>query len=254
MTDKAPADRKSNGMAEVSVLCLGDWLERDLAPFLPYASAERRESVARFRHVSDKNRSLWAELFVRWRLAEAAGVSASEVEIAHDEKGKPYWKGGALSVSLSHSGGYVAVAVGRGDVGVDVERRRKPASAVAKRWFRPEENALLESLSEPERARLFFRLWTMKEAALKYLGEGLSGGLENVDCQALIKAARGGEGDALAGRSFALEDGATIGVVTRREELPTEARLFALEECATGVYGNSHFVEQTLLSPMEDKL
>ena len=108
-------------MAEVFVLALGDWLERDVSTYLPYASAERRESVARFRHASDKSRSLWAELFARQRLAEAAGVSFSEIEIAHDEKGKPFWKGGSLSVSLSHSGGYIAVAVGQDAVGVDVE-------------------------------------------------------------------------------------------------------------------------------------
>ena len=133
-------------MTEINVLVLGDWLERDVSPYLPYASAERRKSVARFCHASDKSRSLWAELFARQRLSEAAGVSPLVVEIIHDEKGKPLWKGGSLSVSLSHSGSYIAVAVGREAVGVDVEKKRKAAPAVAKRWFRPEENALLETL------------------------------------------------------------------------------------------------------------
>ena len=241
-------------MAEVCVLCLGDWLERDVAPYLPYASAERRDSVARFRHISDKNRSLWAELFARWRLAEAAGVSPSEVLLAHDEKGKPFWPDGALSVSLSHSGGHFAVAVGCGDIGVDVEKQRKAAPSVAKRWFRPEENAILQKLEEPERTRLFFRLWTLKEAALKYTGEGLSGGLEKIDCLALLEAARSGAEDVPAGRSFTMEDGATIGVVTRRGELPTKARLFAPEECAEGVYGDAHFAERTPLSATADEM
>ena len=239
-------------MTEISVLALGDWLERDVSPYLPYASAERRESVARFRHVSDKSRSLWAELFARWRLAEAAGVPPLEVEIAHDGKGKPFWKGGSLFVSLSHSGGYIAVAVGQDAVGVDVEKKRNAAPAVAKRWFRPEENALLETLSEPERTRLFFRLWTMKEEALKYAGEGLSGGLETVDCLALMEATRNGGDDALAGRSFALDGDATVGVVTRRGELPTEARIFTLEERAAGVYGGVDFSERAAILPTEE--
>lgn len=240
-------------MAEVFVLALGAWLERDVSTYLPYASAERRESVARFRHASDKSRSLWAELFARQRLAEAAGVSFSEIEIAHDEKGKPFWKGGSLSVSLSHSGGYIAVAVGQDAVGVDVEKKRKAVPAVAKRWFRPTENALLESLAEPERARLFFRLWTMKEAALKYAGEGLSGGLETVDCLALAEAARSGRDDALAGRSFTLDGEATVGVVTRRGELPTEARLFTIEAVGQGSFCDAVFSEQTAILPTEEK-
>ena len=241
-------------MTEISVLALGDWLERDVSPYLPYASAERREGVARFRHASDKNRSLWAELFARWRLAEAAGVPVSEVAIAHDEKGKPFWPGGSLSLSISHSGNYIAVAVGQEAVGVDVEKKRKAAPAVAKRWFRPEENELLESLSETERTQTFFRLWTLKEAALKYAGEGLSGGIENVDCLALIEAARSGAEDALAGRSFALDGDATVGVVARRGELPTEARLFTIEAVEQGVYGDANFAERATILPMVDAI
>ena len=239
-------------MTEISVLVLDDWLERDVSPYLPYASAERRESVARFRHASDKSRSLWAELFARQRLSEAAGVSPLEVGIAHDEKGMPIWKGSSFFVSLSHSGGYIAVAVGQDAVGVDVEKKRKAASAVAKRWFQPEENALLETLSEPERTRLFFRLWTMKEAALKYAGEGLSGGLETVDCLALMEATRNGGDDALAGRSFALDGDATVGVVTRRGELPTAARLFTIEAGEQGVYGDAYFAERAAILPTEE--
>ncbi|MBR5908745.1 MAG: 4'-phosphopantetheinyl transferase superfamily protein, partial [Schwartzia sp.] len=234
-------------MAEICVLALGEWLEVDVSPYLPYASAERRESVARFRHASDKNRSLWAELFTRWCLAEAAGVPISEVAIAHDEKGKPFWPGGSLSLSISHSGNYIAVAVGEETIGVDVEKKRKAAPAVAKRWFRLEENTLLESLSEAERSRLFFRLWTVKEAALKYAGEGLSGGIENVDCLALIEAARSGAEDELAGQSFALDGDATVSVVARCDELPTEARLFALEAVKQGVYGDANFAERATI-------
>jgi phosphopantetheinyl transferase (holo-ACP synthase) len=175
-----------------------------------------------------------------------------EVGIAHDEKGKPFWKGSSFFVSLSHSGGYIAVAVGQDAVGVDVEKKRKAAPAVAKRWFRPEENALLETLSEAERTRMFFRLWTMKEAALKYAGEGLSGGLETVDCLALMEAARSGGEDALAGRSFVLDGGATAGVVTRRGELPAEARLFSIETGEQGVYGDVYFAERAAILPTEE--
>ena len=153
-------------MAEVSVLFLGDWLENDVSPHLGFASSERQAAVARFRFASDKNRSLWAELFARWRLAEATGLSPAEIEISHDEKGKPFCKNLPFSVSLSHSGAYIAVAVGKSAVGVDVERKRKISLAVSRRWFRPEEHEFLTSLPEEERARAFFRFWTLKEAAL----------------------------------------------------------------------------------------
>ena len=136
-------------MAEVSVLFLGDWLESDVAPYLGFASSERQAAVARFRFASDKNRSLWAELFARWRLAETAGLSPAEIEISHDEKGKPFCKNHALSVSLSHSGAYIAVAVGQSAFGVDVERKRKFSLSVSRRWFRPKEHEFLTRFFPP---------------------------------------------------------------------------------------------------------
>lgn len=231
-------------MAEVSVLVLGDWLENDVLPYLGFASSERQAAVARFRFASDKNRSLWAELFARWRLAEATGLSPAEIEISHDEKGKPFCKSPPLSVSLSHSGPYIAVAVGKSAVGVDVERKRKISLAVSRRWFRPEEHEFLTSLPEEERARAFFRFWTLKEAALKYTGEGLAGGPETVNCFALLESAEKENTDALAGRNFPLPREATVGVVAARRELPDKARIFTVGRGENGIYGDAVFTEQ----------
>ncbi|MBR1553442.1 MAG: 4'-phosphopantetheinyl transferase superfamily protein [Schwartzia sp.] len=236
-------------MAEVCVLSLRGWLESDVAPYLGFASAERRTTVSRFRAASDRNRSLWAELFARWRIAETTKVPLPEIEIAHDEKGKPFCPELPVSVSLSHSGAYLAVAVGKNALGVDVERRRKLNLSVSKRWFRPEEHAFLLSQPEEGRAQSFLRLWTLKEAALKCTGEGLSGGLETVDCFALLEAAKTGTADTLAGRSFPL-DGAMAGIVARREELPKIARLFTLEHGGQGIYGNAFFAERDAILPV----
>ena len=231
-------------MVEVSVLFLGDWLEQDVAPYLGFASPERQTAVARFRFASDKNRSLWTELFSRWRLAETAGLSPAEIEISHDEKGKPFCKSLPLSVSLSHSGPYIAVAVGQSPVGVDVERKRKINLSVSERWFRPEEHELLLSLPDAERPLAFLRLWTLKEAALKYTGKGLAGGPETVDCRALLEAANDGNADDLAGRSFPLAQESFVSVVAPRSELPDKSRIFTIKREATGIYGDAIFTEQ----------
>ncbi|MBO4852621.1 MAG: 4'-phosphopantetheinyl transferase superfamily protein [Schwartzia sp.] len=229
-------------MTEISILFLDDWLTRDVAPYLRFASDARQASVAKVRAAADKSRSLWAELFARWRVAQAAGIQPSEVTLDHDEKGAPFCQGRERSISLSHSGPYIAVAVGDAPVGVDVERKRKAPSGVAKRWFRPEENAFLQSLSEEAYPSAFFRLWTIKEAALKYTGEGLSGGLENVDALRLA-AAQDGPDDAPAALSFSLPQEAVASVVAKRRDLPEKARFFALETSAHGVYGNAFFTE-----------
>ena len=240
-------------MTEISILFLGDWLTRDVSPYLAFASEARRKSVARVRAAADKSRSLWADLFARWRVAQASGKNPSEITLDHDEKGAPFCSGTGLALSLSHSGPYIAAAVGDAPIGVDVERQRKAPSDVAKRWFRPEENAFLQTLSEGTYPSSFFRLWTVKEAALKYTGEGLSGGLETIDALRLLRAAKNGAADKsepLAAQNFALPEEAVAAVVAKPCDLPGKARLFVLAASANGVYGDAQFAEINTVLPM----
>lgn len=241
-------------MTEISILFLDDWLTRDVSPYLAFASEARRESVARVRAAADKSRSLWADLFARWRVAQTSGKNPSEITLNHDEKGAPFCPGTGLVLSLSHSGPYIAAAVGDAPVGVDVERKRKAPSDVAKRWFRPAENTFLQTLSEETYPSAFFRLWTVKEAALKYTGEGLSGGLETIDALRLLRAPKNGATDKsepLAAQNFALPEEAVAAVVAKRCDLPEKARLFVLETSANGIYGDAQFKELDAIAPME---
>jgi 4'-phosphopantetheinyl transferase len=67
-----------------------------------------------------------------------------------------------------------------GELGVDVERIKDPydGEKLAGRYFSSQESAYLSSVAEKEKARTFFRLWTLKEAYLKAMGLGFSGGLD----------------------------------------------------------------------------
>ena len=92
--------------------------------------------------------------------------------------GKPYLPG--LDFNLSHSGPWVALAVGEGPVGVDVEwfRPDLPMEKIAARHFTPEERRLADT---PEG---FLRIWTAKESYLKRLGKGLAGISDACDLEA----------------------------------------------------------------------
>ena len=87
-----------------------------------------------------------------------------------------------LNFNIAHTPGLVAMAVGRvARLGVDVEASDKPVSLpVARRYFSPREAAALDALAPEARPRRFLRLWTLKEAYLKAVGEGLAGGLDSM--------------------------------------------------------------------------
>ena len=80
-----------------------------------------------------------------------------------------------LSISLSHSGDWLACAIAEVPVGIDVELPHRPRDlhALARFAFAPEEAERLLQLPEPARAAAFHELWTLKEARGKRTGEGL---------------------------------------------------------------------------------
>ncbi len=88
---------------------------------------------------------------------------------------------GERARSLSHSGGFAALAVGPAGsrLGVDLERvdpRRDPRR-LARFAFDAREAEQLEALSGAARNERFYALWTLKEAAIKALGLTLLQGL-----------------------------------------------------------------------------
>lgn len=108
------------------------------------------------------------------RTLDAAGVCPIGHELKRSENGRPYFDGlKALDFSISHSESAVACALsadGEGNVGVDVERvdGQRDTERFAKRFFSENERAALEAAEDTERS--WTRIWTKKEAYIKYLG------------------------------------------------------------------------------------
>lgn len=130
----------------------------------------------------------------RATVAQLSGLDPLEIGFEADERGKPRIVRGprrspdghgpsAWQHSVAHSGDLVVVAVARGAaVGVDVEvtEGSRPTGRLAKRFFHPDEAALLASLPPDVATAAFYELWTRKESVLKALGSGLSGRLDSV--------------------------------------------------------------------------
>lgn len=93
-------------------------------------------------------------------------------ELRTNEYGKPYLPGGP-QLSLSHTRGAVAAAIGTGPVGVDVERIRPIRADLPRRVLSPAEYGWFQARGQ--RPGDFFTLWTLKESYYKYLGTGLRG-------------------------------------------------------------------------------
>lgn len=141
------------------------------------------ERAGRFRRPADRARAVAARRALRVLLGEYADVAPGSLLFSAGPSGKPALADGPAAAphfNVAHSGRLVLLAFARAPVGVDVEEVRGGVDfgALARRFFSKAEGAALAAAAEPERAALFFRIWTRKEAYLKALGHGLSSPLD----------------------------------------------------------------------------
>ncbi|MFV0127751.1 4'-phosphopantetheinyl transferase family protein [Streptomyces sp. HMX112] len=150
-----------------------------LLPLLDDHERRRHEAFVR-----EKDRALYLTAHALLRQTVAAqldGVKPGEVCFAHVCKhcdadrphGKPAVAGSPLELSLSHSGGLVAVALSlAGPVGVDIEETAAGRDLPLNVLSAPE-RAALDRVPDAERPWAFTRYWARKEAVLKATGDGL---------------------------------------------------------------------------------
>ena len=150
-------------------------------PFASLLDEEDRERAARFRFIEDRNRFVIAHGVLRLVASQAVGIEPEALEFAgRPRTGKPpriVAPSSAPHLSLSHSGPYIAIALGRDQpVGIDVEgpRSLRDVDALARTVFNEAELRDLIPLSPANKARVFLRWWTAKEAALKAQGTGFA--------------------------------------------------------------------------------
>ncbi|WP_129308642.1 4'-phosphopantetheinyl transferase superfamily protein [Streptomyces sp. L2] len=124
-----------------------------------------------------RSRFAASRLLVRHAVGAALSVDPGSVELSYKPGGRPYIRGcGQIELSLSHTRDLIVVALsGRGRIGVDTELsdRRVRYAAVERSLCSPAERARLAHLDEAARNRELLRIWTLKEAYTKALGQGM---------------------------------------------------------------------------------
>lgn len=143
--------------------------------------------AARYQSDEERRHFVGSRTLLRRFLAGETGMAPEELEIAIAPNGKPFLANapGPLFFSISHSGGLIVFAVSHAaEVGVDIERINPSLDLlpVAARHFTQEQYTAIREARGSRRLRLFFRLWTAREAVLKAWGCGCSGGVPPGDC------------------------------------------------------------------------
>ncbi|MFE9312723.1 4'-phosphopantetheinyl transferase family protein [Streptomyces sp. NPDC088353] len=148
-----------------------------------------------------------SRLLIKYTAAAALGIGPEDIDIAYRLGGRPYLRGlDQVEVGLTHTGELMAVGISRmGRIGLDAEcaDRRFDLGLMRSRMCTPAEVAELAVVSEDQQAACVLRLWTLKEAYTKALGQGMRLAFTEFGFDLALGSLHTPDGDAALGDEWA---------------------------------------------------
>lgn len=162
---------------------------QDMAELL---SPDERARSNRFKPEHKRNQYILTHGFLRKLLGNYLQQNPATLQFSTNSSGKPCLinlvnmasldNPYRINFNISHSRDISLIAVARNrEIGIDVEslQPKNDLLQIARRYFSSEEVEWLAAKPALELNAAFYRIWTAKEAYLKAVGTGLSGGLNS---------------------------------------------------------------------------
>jgi phosphopantetheinyl transferase len=152
-------------------------VDLDTAVLLAALAPEERERHAAMACARRRLEYLVGRALVRVVLSPLFGLPPRFIPLVIDSDGRPgvaRHAPVACDFNLSHSHGHLVLGVTRfGRIGVDIEVAMMGQASLARRILGEEEFNMLIALPSEKRDAITTRIWTIKEAWSKALGQGL---------------------------------------------------------------------------------
>ena len=148
------------------------------SPAAAFLSADERARAMRLRLPAKAHEFIVGRARLRQILSRYLDRAPAELSFSYGPYGKPALAGADdLQFNLAHSGDWLLLGVTAGrSLGVDLEciDPELGYASLARRYFSPDEQDLVNRTPLNRRRRTFYRLWTRKEAYLKGRGGGFA--------------------------------------------------------------------------------
>lgn len=170
-----PLWRSSWQGLQLSVFGVGSEAAGSAAAAEPWLSPVELERARRFHFPADREVWMACRRLARSVIAAHLHVPPAAIEFSAGPCGKPALPAfPGCGFNWSHSASRFALALGTAECGIDIEWMKPglPFESLAAHVFQPQELALLTASAEPQ--RLFYALWTAKEAVMKCDGRGMT--------------------------------------------------------------------------------
>lgn len=154
----------------------------DLPYYWALLDSDEQARARRIANPQKQARQIEAQGRLRIILGKAVNAAPEQLRFSRHAHGKPYLPDfPGFAFNLSHTSDRMAVVMSRGcRVGIDIEacKPRTNLAALADKCLGAEEKKYWQALPAAEQLHSFYRFWTLKEAFVKAVGQGLSLGLQ----------------------------------------------------------------------------
>jgi 4'-phosphopantetheinyl transferase len=149
-----------------------EWLSHEILSERMTALPENiRTDILSFKRQQDATLSYLGKQLVSHGFKEL-GLAFSWKDVFFNDHGRPCLDDPSYDFNISHSGEKVVIIIGTGKVGVDIEKHRNVDLSLFNRQFSEKEWLTIHQSMHPQKR--FFELWSIKEAAIKADGRGVS--------------------------------------------------------------------------------
>jgi phosphopantetheine--protein transferase-like protein len=159
------------------------WSDAELDRQLEQLPAVDRTRAEQFKHLGARNQFIVARTLLYQYLKGLFAPDEFPPSLSRNEFGRLFLADNHVDFNISHTEGLVGITFSASaSVGLDVETSQRKGSHldIADRFFHPIEVAQITAgRNEIEQTELFFRHWTMKEAYVKAIGNGLRKSLQS---------------------------------------------------------------------------
>lgn len=152
---------------------------------LHLVSKERQERLEASKSAIDITGLLGEALIMAIAYSRVA-PKYKEIHYLRNKYGKPYiLELPSFQFNISHTNQFLAIALSKDPVGIDIEEIKSADLRIAKRFFSKGEQDYVFGSPHEQNLR-FYEVWTQKEAYVKYLGCGFCEPIANINVDGLI--------------------------------------------------------------------
>lgn len=144
-------------------------------------SPVRKKKIDAYMYDKDKYLSMGAGYLLENGL-KAHALPPQQMHYEYGRDGKPGINDPRLRFNISHSGVFTVCAFSGTEIGIDLQQMTKRVNPTAFGVAcSPKEKKYLKALDRKKWTSEFYRMWTIKESYMKFLGTGLSLAPSRVD-------------------------------------------------------------------------